>query len=161
MKRYGLFLAFLLSLTMTGCNGQAKHEKTDMVQDTINPKTDIRVNKEYDANGNLIRYDSTYSYFYSNIENDPALEDSIFRDFRSHFNQRYGFSNEPFFDEFFFEDSLLNYDFYKNDFFSNRFNRDMGSMNHLFREMDSLKNVFFYKQFPPADESDGNPETDK
>ncbi len=41
------------------------------------PKEDIKVNKEYDENGYLIRYDSTYTYYYSNIEGDEIVADSI------------------------------------------------------------------------------------
>ncbi|MCB4234259.1 hypothetical protein LDL59_01710 [Kaistella anthropi] len=46
------------------------------------PIEDIKVNKEYDENGNLIRYDSTYTYYYSNIEGDEIAADSIFNNFR-------------------------------------------------------------------------------
>ena len=147
MVRNGI-LALLLSLALFGCNGQTKNEKMAIQTDTIQPKTDIRVNREYDKNGNLIRYDSTYSYYYSNIEGDTVLKDSIFSDFRDYFNGQYGFSEDPFFNDFFFEDSLLHYDFYKKDFFTDRFRRDMGSMDQLFQQMDSIKNVFFYRQFP-------------
>ena len=72
MVRNGI-LALLLSLALFGCNGQTKNEKMAIQTDTIQPKTDIRVNREYDKNGNLIRYDSTYSYYYSNIEGDTVI----------------------------------------------------------------------------------------
>jgi hypothetical protein len=147
MRRIGI-LALALSLFLAGCNGQTKQEIANAKTDSINPKSDIRVNKEYDANGNLIRYDSSYSYYYSNIENDTLVGDSIFTNFQNYFNQRYRFSNEPFFDNYFFEDSLLHYDFYKQDFFSNRFRRNMQQMDQLFWEMDSIKNYFFNRQFP-------------
>ena len=104
------------------------------------------MNKEYDDEGNLIRYDSTYSYYYSNIESDSMLEDSIFNDFRTYFNHTYPFANQPFFNDFFFQDSLLHYDFYKDDFFQHRYKKDMEQMNKLFWIMDSLKNQFFREQ---------------
>ncbi|MEZ5084626.1 MAG: hypothetical protein R2750_14470 [Bacteroidales bacterium] len=157
MIRIGI-IALALSFLITGCNGQTKQETKNRKTDASNPETNIRVNKEYDENGNLIRYDSSYSYFYSNIENDTTLEDSVFLNFRNYFNNRYRFSNEPFFDNYFFEDSLLHYDFFKHDFFSNRFRRNMEYMDLLFREMDSMKNSFFDRQFPnpDLDDLDGN-----
>lgn len=147
-------LAIAISFLINGCNGQINQEKAVASSDTLKPFTDIKVNKEYDEYGNLIRYDSSYSYYYSNIESDTLLGDSIVKDFRNYFNKRYGFSNEPFFNDYFFEDSLLQYDFYKNDFFLNRFQRNMEYMDRLFGEMDSIKNRFFYRQFPQRDSSD-------
>lgn len=157
MIRNGI-IALAISVNLVGCNGQTKQEIANAKTDSIKPKTDIRVNKEYDANGNLIRYDSSYSYYYSNIENDSLVGDSIFTNFQNYFNQRYRFSNKPFFDDYFFEDSLLHYDFYKEDFFSNRFRRNMQQMDQLFWEMDSLKNNFFNRQFPQSelDEPESN-----
>jgi hypothetical protein len=144
MKHTGYFvLACLLSLS--SCNGQSgKGEKATAEKNA--PKTDIKVNKEYDKNGNLIRYDSTYSAYYSNILNDSVRGDSIFKNFKSQFNQKYLFSQKPYFNDFFFQDSLLKYDFYKNDFFSNRFKNNMQQMDKLFLEMDSVKNYFFENQ---------------
>ena len=147
MKRISLIvLAFILILS--SCNGQSVKEKKETADKNL-PKTDIKVNKEYDKDGNLISYDSTYSYFYSNILNDTILGDSIFSNFKNQFNQQYFFSQKPYFNDFFFQDSLLKYDFYKNDFFSNRFKNNMQQMDKLFMEMDSIKNYYFQQQqFP-------------
>jgi hypothetical protein len=145
MIRTGL-IAIVLSLILHSCNGQINKEK-NQDKNLNSPQTNIKVNKQYDKNGNLIRYDSTYSYYYSNIKNDTSLRDSIFNNFKSHFNQKYFFSDEPFFNHSFFEDSLLKYDFYKYDFFLNRFRRNMERMDSLFWGMDSVKNEFFNKQF--------------
>ena len=112
------------------------------------PKEDIKVNKEYDENGNLIRYDSTYTYYYSNIEGDEIAADSIFNNFRNMFEDNYSFSTTPYFNDLFFEDSLLKYDFYKNDFFHERFMNNMQQMERLFWEMDSIENKFTMEQFP-------------
>ena len=111
------------------------------------PKEDIKVNKEYDENGNLIRYDSTYTYYYSNIEGDEIAADSIFNNFRNMFEDNYSFSTMPYFNDLFSEDGLLKYDFYKNDFFHERFMNNMQQMERLFWEMDSIENKFFMEQF--------------
>lgn len=146
MKR--ICLSTILSvILLSSCAGHGE-KKEDLSTDSISPKTDILVNKEFDEDGNLIRYDSTYTQFYSNIEGDTLLADSIFSEFKNRFNQRYPFSGESYFDNFFFQDSLLKYDFYTKDFFSERFRSNMKRMDSLFWQMDSVKNRFFMDQFP-------------
>jgi len=145
MKRIAS-IAIALSVTLYSCNGQEGKTKESKVASNI-PQTNIKVDKQYDKNGNLIKYDSTYSYYYSNVQSDINLKDSILNNFKKQFNKRYFFSGDPFFNDLFFEDSLLMYDFYKKDFFLNRFRNNMRRMDSLFWGMDSLKNNFFNKQF--------------
>jgi hypothetical protein len=148
MKR--LFTISLVVLTLTGCSGQTKNDK----QSKNNlPQTNIKVKKDYDKNGNIVRYDSSYSSFYSNIKGDSTLRDSIFNNFRHKFNQDYFFSDQPYFKNFFFVDSLLKYDFYKKDFFYDRFKNNMARMDSLFKGMDIIKNDFFDKQFRQENKS--------
>jgi len=141
-----LISVIALSLTLQGCNGQKNDNKKQI--DENQPQTNIKVNKEYDKNGNLVRYDSSYSYYYSNIKNDTAKRDSIFELFKNQFNHQYFFSNEAYFNDFFFQDSLLEYDFYKRDFFTNRFRNNMRRMDSLFWNMDVMKDEFFRNQTP-------------
>lgn len=147
MKRiWILFIA--VTLILSSCNGQEQQIKNNKLSNGKNvPKEDIKVNKEYDENGNLIRYDSTYTYYYSNIENSQFEEDSIFNNFRKMFNSNYPFSYKPYFNDLFFEDSLMKYDFYKEDFFTERFRQNMERTEKMFQEMDSIKNKFFNEQF--------------
>jgi hypothetical protein len=146
MKRI-LFISLAILLTLISCNGQTK--KTEKQPKNDLPQTNIKVKKDYDKNGNIVRYDSSYSSFYSNIKGDSVLRDSIFNNFRQKFNQNYFFSDQPYFKNFFFVDSLLKYDFYKKNFFYDRFKNDMARMDSLFRGMDRMKNDFFDKQFKP------------
>jgi len=145
MIRMGL-IAIALSVTLISCNGQTNN-KSENDKSTAKPQTNIKVDKQYDSNGNLIKYDSSYSYYYSNIKDDNKQRDSILSNFKSQFNMKYSFSTDPYFNDFFFQDSLLKYDFYKKDFFLNRFRNNMKMMDSLFWGMDSLKNSFFGKQF--------------
>ncbi len=147
MKRI-LFILLVVPLTFLSCNGQKGTINSQTADNQ--PQKNIKVNKEYDENGNLVKYDSTYSYYYSNIGEDSAIRDSIFENFTKHFNQNYSFSDHPYFRDFFFEDSLLNYDFYKKDFFYDRFKDNMARMDSLFREMDVMKNDFFRHQTLPV-----------
>jgi hypothetical protein len=140
-------IAIALSVTLISCNGQTKIQNGESVIDSANPQTSIKVEKKYDNNGNLIKYDSTYSFYYSNVKNNINLKDSIFNNFKNNFNKSYFFSTNPYFNDFFFEDSLLKYDFYRKDFFMNRFRNNMRRMDSLFWGMDSMKNSFFNKQF--------------
>lgn len=148
MKRtWILFIA--VTIVLSSCNGQEKQNKNDKLSDVQNaPKENVKVNKEYDEDGNLISYDSTYTYFYSNIKNDRLAEDSIFNNFRNMFESKYPFSYKPYFNDLFFEDSLMKYDFYKEDFFTKRFLQNMEQAEKMFQEMDSVKNKYFMKQFP-------------
>jgi hypothetical protein len=142
-----IILILTISLTLSSCIGQTKKSEKQSKENL--PKTSIKVNKEYDKNGNIIKYDSTYSSYYSNIKDNSNLKDSVMEEFKNHFNQSYFFSNQPFFRNFFFQDSLLMYDFYKRDFFYNRFRNNMERMDSLFRGMDLMKNDFFNKQVKP------------
>jgi hypothetical protein len=140
-------IALALSITLLSCNGQVKVTEKQKADNL--PQTNIKVNKEYDKNGNIIKYDSTYSSYYSNIKTDSNLKDSIYKNFKNQFNRSYFFSNQPFFRDFFFADSLLRYDFYKKDFFYSRFRNNMDRMDSLFRGMDIMKNDYFSKQLKP------------
>jgi hypothetical protein len=145
MKLTG-FLIVAALLVSGGCNKQTDKISTPG-EGSGNPKPTIKVSKEYDKDGNLIRYDSTYSYHYSTSGNNLLMNDSVFNTFKDHFNQSYFFLNEPFFEHFFFDDSLMIRDFYKDDFFIHRFRNNSTAMDSLFLKMDKYKNEFFEKQF--------------
>lgn len=140
-------ITIALSITLMSCNGQTGKQKDSNEKLAEKPQTNIKVERKYDDKGNLMGYDSSYSYYYSNVKDNKKLRDSIFNNFRNMMNDKYFFSRSPFFNDLFFEDSLLKYDFYRKDFFLNRFRNNMRRMDSLFLGMDSLKNRFFSKQF--------------
>lgn len=142
-----VILSLLLSMLLNACDAQeTNNEKKGIDLEKNKPQTNIIVNKEYDEEGNLIRYDSTYSSFYSNLEGDSLLADSILGNFKRNLFKQFPMSQSPFFESFFFEDSLWEYDFYKNDFFRERYRLNQKRMEELFWEMDSIKNKFFEEQ---------------
>ena len=53
------------------------------VKKTYPSKPDVKykINKEYDEQGNIIRFDSTYSYSWSSIDSMHVDVDSIFKQF--------------------------------------------------------------------------------
>ena len=69
-------ISLALSITLLSCNGQTKATEKQKADNL--PQTNIKVNKEYDKNGKIIKYDSTYSSYYSNIKTDSNLKDSIY-----------------------------------------------------------------------------------
>jgi len=142
-----LFVGFFVLLFSTGCSAQEKKNSEIETMKKNSPKTNIVVNKQYDKNGNLVKYDSTYSSVYTNLQADSTLADSSFLSFQKEFMENFPNIQKPYLDNMFFNDSLLNYDFYKKDFFTKRFQFNRDRFDKLFQEMDSVKNDFYENYF--------------
>ena len=54
-----------------------RKNKETLKKDTIKPTVDYKVNKEYDEKGNLIKNDSTYTYYNINIDRNAVITHSI------------------------------------------------------------------------------------
>ena len=141
-------LAFILlfSTAIVSCNGQDKKSKNPPpaapeAKKYSQPQVQVKVNRKYDEKGNLIRFDSTYTYFYSNHGRDSARIglDTVFQRFKSRFKTDFppGWGNG--FNDVFFNDSLSGYDFLNEDFMSRRFEMNMELMRQMLQYMDSLK----------------------
>jgi hypothetical protein len=155
MKRI-LFL-LIIPFLLTGCSdaqtaGEAKKKdrNTTAAQENVRPKVDIKVNKVYDDNGNLIRYDSTYVWSYSNVEGDSVtvVPDSIMYEFKPFIHRQFPDFEMPEFNDFLFTDSAFYHDFFTPDYFYDRWRKSMMETDRIFREMDSLKNLFFQRSYP-------------
>jgi len=145
MKKTIMFTVFV-SLMLVSCNGQNKLKKTTDKKDTIKPEIDINVHKEYDENGNLIRVDSTYTYFYSNIKNDSLLEKEIFDRFKLNFKGHFKPIDSLFMEDF-YKDEPFNLDnFYTDEFFKDNFKFHQKRIDDIFKQMDSLKNSFYKRE---------------
>lgn len=123
------------------------------INDTIKknqPKIDIKVKKEYDDNGNITRYDSSYSstYYYSNGNLSQEEMDSILNNFKPFFFDNYSNILDHSFDNFFFNDSLFFEDFYREDFFEREFQKEYFPFENIMRQFDSLKNEFYRRSMP-------------
>jgi len=145
MKKAIIFTV-LVSLMLTGCNGQNKLEKTSEKKDTIKPEIDIKVHKEYDEDGNLISVDSTYSYFYSNIKNDSLLEKEIFDRFKHNFKGHFKPLDSLFMEDFYKDEPFNLENFYTDEFFKNNFKFHQKRIDGILKEMDSLKNSYYKKE---------------
>lgn len=152
-------ICFFLFIVLTSCNAQTHKEEVDQTEkikgiglvDSINkPKINVKVNKQYDKSGKMIKYDSTYSYVYSGKsgKNTRADNDSIFNQFRSYFN----IHSSDLFDRqnqnVFFNDSLFKYDFFNDDYFQKRFELNKDMFSQFFWQMDSLKGSFLKDKYP-------------
>jgi hypothetical protein len=146
MKRM-VFLAIALFLAWGNSSGQRGKIDLQHPEKSGQPQREINVTKDYDENGNVIRYDSTYSYSFSGAYPDTVMIDSIFNDLRIHFGRNTFPFSDPFFDDHFFNDSLFYHDFYRRDYFYNQFPSFSEHMKRLFQELDSLKNSLQSEHF--------------
>jgi hypothetical protein len=146
-------LLFLLAVPflLTSCNAQEAKTQSDTKKEiTVNkPKVDVKVNKQYDEDGNLIAYDSTYVWSYNN-KTGQAVDinvDSLLLQFKPMIGPDYsGFFHEHESD--FFGDSLFYHDFMMPDYFMNRWQQQLQEMNRMMLEMDSMKQSFFREEYP-------------
>ena len=146
---YGIAFCFLL---FSSCNAQNKknesENKSNIETEVIKPepKIDIQVNKKYDESGSQIGFDSTYTSFYSNIEGDTLLMDSLFNQFNPFLKNNYDGVFDRQFENLFFNDSLFYDDFFHTDFFRKRYEMNNEYFKRVMNEMDSVKNEFYQKQ---------------
>lgn len=149
-------IAFILALTLSlsGCNAQdeqkdptARDRSSAEIQKNpgFEPKGSWTVNKELDENGNLIRYDSTYTYSYSSRNGDTMKirnVDSVIRSFQNYFEDRFPKEwDQSFMNPYWTDPNLLD-DFFKDDYFHSRWKDDFFDMEKKFLQMDSLRNKF-------------------
>lgn len=146
-----LFIA--AGLLLLSCDKAKTHEAAEVrdsaavVPDSAHkPNVDIRVNRHYDKNGNIIGFDSTYTSYYSDIKGDTARMKMLFRDFDNYFGKQHGplFQND--FNRLFFKDSIFYPDFFHNDFFLKRYELNDPYLRRMMKEMDSVKNKFYLEE---------------
>ena len=144
----------LVAILATNCNAQdskttkKSFDKVEKTQDSTNPKESWKVNKEVDENGNIIRYDSIYSWSSSsgNLKDLPTNEsDSIFSQMQEMMRKRFSSFSSSGFDPFTRQDSIMK-QFFNDDFFSGSINSDFPNMENIRKQMDSIKKHFFNRQ---------------
>ncbi|GAB4251673.1 MAG: hypothetical protein Kow0079_05790 [Vicingaceae bacterium] len=150
-----LVLLSVVAVLLNGCNAQDKDKNETSNEVQPKPKVSWKVNKEVDENGNIIRYDSTYTWTYSsNGEHVNVNVDSVLNAFNSYFNtQMPGFFDKSIMDPF-WNDSLLHKDFLMDDYFYQRFHENFLQMDEMFKRMDSIRNKFFEDHFPGIEQKE-------
>lgn len=147
-------MLLLIPLLIISCSGQStekkSQEKGHQSEAITQPKADIRVTKEYDKKGNLIRYDSSYIWSYENTAGDSVFVDvdSAMSQFYPFMDNRRQFGFRQFNNDMFYNDSLFYNDFLENDYFMHRWENSMERMNKMMLEMDSIKMQFFDEFYP-------------
>jgi len=150
MKKY--VLLFMVGLLSVSCKGQEnetkkfekENNKTNIVDE---PKGTWKVDKEFDENGNLIRYDSIYSWSSNNKFDNLSLSDrdSLMQTFKSRFFSNYsGFENQGF-EDIFSQDSLFSERFFNDGFFGSDFGKDFMAIDKIRQQMIERQKKFLEK----------------
>ena len=153
-----IIILFLL-LVATGCNRKAKEKEVkevvnyEIAQDhtAVKPKEKWDVRKEYDEFGNLIKYDSIYTWSYKDIAGDSLRVnlDSIMDSFRRYFGDQMSAKRNRSFSYFPKNDSLFMHDFFEDDYFFRNWQSQHSELENMIKHMDSTRNLFL-KRFHPG-----------
>ena len=148
LARTGGIYLLAAGLVLSSCheksNGQTgTHAKTASADSTYKPNVNIKVNRHYDDNGNVVGFDSTYTSYYSNVKGDTAQMDSLIHRFDSYFNRTHFSFFRQQFDPLFFSDSTRYPDFFHKDYFLKRYELNDAYMRNMMQRMDSIKNKFY------------------
>lgn len=152
-------ISLLLVLVITGCFNQEKEKpkvegfanEIEKDKTIVKPREKWDVRKEYDEYGNLKKYDSIYSWTYSNVIGDSLRVnlDSIMDSFKRYIGEQTAFTNR---DDFFYfpdNDSLFMKDFFNDDYFFRNWQSEHSELDKMIKRMDAERNAFL-KQFHPG-----------
>lgn len=149
MKKVAILsLAAILNLS---CNAQ-ENKKEENLQQNRNgtaqtaerPEGTWKVDKEFDENGNLIRYDSIYSYSSTDNLDDLAKRnpDSLMQSFRFRFYRNFSGIDDQRFGNLFADDSLFTDRFFDDNFFDSEFGADFMDIDRLRKRMETMQREF-------------------
>lgn len=150
MKKYILLvMVALLSFSCKGQENESKKNEKEKNKTSIveEPKGTWKVDKEFDENGNLIRYDSIYSWSSNDKFDNLSLsdKDSLMQSFKSRFFTNFSrFENEGF-EDIFSQDSLFSKRFFNDDFFGSPFGRDFMDIDKIRQQMIERQKKFLEK----------------
>lgn len=148
-------LLLLPCLIYAGCNGQTDFSINDLQsqylaenKDSLNkPRVNIHVNKHFDKHGNIIKYDSTYSYFYSSPGSNYFFNnntDSLLNHFRKHFQKNYSDSLFPPL----FNDSLFNKGFFDDDYLRRQMELNKKLFEEMYQQMNKFEEDYMKQKYP-------------
>ncbi|MEP5254090.1 MAG: hypothetical protein ABJQ39_03445 [Winogradskyella arenosi] len=162
MKKQLLFTG--LCLLFLSCNGQTETDKSLAQQ--ASPKSQVnppegswRVNKTYDEQGNLIRFDSVYSWSSHNGAQDlPQVEqDSLLSAMRSRFFSQFSGGHRSLLHQGFPEDSVIQSPLFLDDFFEQAMGTDMTDLDKIKQQLLERHKAFLAPQsstlIEPEDEN--------
>lgn len=150
MKKFALVI--ITALVSIGCNGQNDKNalaQSQEIEDSIGdqPLGSWKVNREYDERGNLIRYDSIYSWSsdgkidkLSNIDRD-----SLLNSFKSRFYSNFSAFDDQGFESLFSKDSLFINKYFNDGFFESSFGQDYMDLDKLTQRIIERQRKFLEK----------------
>ena len=150
MKKYVLlFMVGLLSVSCKGQENETKKVEKEENQNNIieEPKGTWKVDKEFDENGNLIRYDSIYSWSSNDKLDNLSLsdKDSLMQSFKSRFFSNYSVFENQGFEDVFSQDSLFSKRFFNDEFFESSFGKDFMDIDKIRQQMIERQKKFLEK----------------
>ncbi|HXS36846.1 MAG TPA: hypothetical protein VN721_09105 [Flavipsychrobacter sp.] len=143
--------AVLMAFCITGCNAQEhKDNKVISKQSGSQPVIGSKVTKKYDDKGNVIGYDSTYVWSYSNKSgNMQHVEvDSVMKQFQKQFDSSFPSIFNEQFGKTIWDDSLFYKNFIRPDYFMNKWKDQSFDIGRMMQQMDSMRDQFFDKNYP-------------
>lgn len=145
MRKY--ILCMVLALLTISCNGQKHTQKESVERIEKQPKGSWKVDKEFDENGNLIRYDSIYTWSLNNNETNLSSidRDSLLKSFKSKFFTNFSEFQKQGFEDVFSEDSLFSKHYFSNDFFKSNFGREFIEIDKIMKQMEDRQKKFLEK----------------
>ena len=149
-------ILLMMSLLSSSCNGQKKdfvnnENKTHHEHAEKQPKGTWKVDKEFDEDGNLIRYDSIYSWSSSSntYKTFNDLErDSLLKEFKSRFFKQYSYFENDGFGNLFNPDSTFSNNHFNDDFFKSEFGKDFMDIDKLTQQFIARQKAFLEKYQP-------------
>lgn len=148
MKKFAILS--LVALLASSCNAQER-KKPELAQNNDKllkeePQGSWEVHKEVDENGNIIQYDSIYSWSSDNLENLNKKDmDSIMGNFSSIFEERYGNFGRERLPGFFQRDSLFMKEYFGEDFLNDDFGKSFSNIDEIYKQMEALKQRFLQR----------------
>ena len=157
----------MVAILNLSCNAQENKKEATLQKDSIAqvepPKGTWKVDKEFDENGNLIRYDSIYSW--SSTDNLGELAqrnpDSLLQSFRSKFYRNFSHIDNQRFGDLFSDDSLFTKKFFDNDFFDSDFGEDFMDIDRIRKRMETMQQRFLERYQSEFEKLENEPSQDK
>lgn len=149
-------LWFLFIFSLLSCKGQdQKKEENLKSEQKIEERTSEvpegrwEVHKELDENGNVIRYDSIYSWSSSGDYDELSKFniDSLMRSHRSFVQKRFSAMRDNDFSYLFGQDSLFPRSFFEEDMFMNQFGKDFPELEAMKRRMERMEEEMMQEFF--------------
>ncbi len=146
----------IVSLMVVGLMVSAQSVNDTTAVESNKPQIKIKVNKVYDENGNVVGYDSTYVWSYSNSPTGKSIiinPDSLLSRFKPYFNEHFQMPSNPFNSKF-LNDSSMYFDFFRNNHFFDQWQNQLFNFKQDIERMDSLKRLFFKKYIEEQNEKE-------